>query len=44
MSGGPITGAYTIRHPDRVKRVFLMNTLFGYGGTRPPAEKTPWFQ
>ncbi len=42
--GGPITGAYTIRHPDRVKRVFLMNTLFGYGGTTPPAEKTPWFQ
>ena len=30
--GGPITGAYTIRHPERVKRVALMNTLFGYGG------------
>ncbi len=42
--GGPITGAYTIRHPDRVKRLFLMNTLFGYGGATPPAEKTPWFQ
>jgi haloalkane dehalogenase len=42
--GGPITGAYTIRHPDRVKRVFLMNTLFGYGGATPPTEKTPWFQ
>ena len=38
--GGPITGAYTIRHPERVKRVFLMNTLFGYGGATPPAEKT----
>ena len=42
--GGPITGAYTIRHPDRVRRLFLMNTLFGYGGATPPAEKTPWFQ
>ena len=42
--GGPITGAYTIRHPHRVKRLFLMNTLFGYGGAAPPAQKTPWFQ
>jgi haloalkane dehalogenase len=42
--GGPITGAYTIRHPERVKRLFLMNTLFGYGGATPPEEKTPWFQ
>ena len=42
--GGPITGAYAIRHPERVKRLFLMNTLFGYGGATPPPEKTPWFQ
>ena len=42
--GGPITGAYTIRHPDRVKRLFLMNTLFGYGGATPPEEKTRWFK
>jgi len=42
--GGPITGAYTIRHPERVKRVVLMNTLFGYGGGQAGAEKTPWFQ
>ena len=42
--GGPITGAYAIRHPERVKRLFLMNTLFGYGGATPPEEKTPWFQ
>ena len=42
--GGPITGAYTIRHPERVKRLFLMNTLFGYGGATPPEGKTPWFQ
>ncbi len=42
--GGPITGAYTIRYPERVKRVALMNTLFGYGA--PPANPEPseWFQ
>ena len=39
-----MTGAYTIRHPERVKRVFLMNTLFGYGGGSAGPEKTPWFQ
>lgn len=42
--GGPITGAYAIRHPQRVKRIFLMNTLLGYGGTTPPAGRTPWFE
>lgn len=30
--GGPIGGAYTVRHLDRVKRLCLMNTLLGYGG------------
>ncbi|MEZ4887825.1 MAG: alpha/beta fold hydrolase [Chitinophagales bacterium] len=29
--GGPIAGACTIRHPERVKRLCLMNTMFGYG-------------
>jgi haloalkane dehalogenase len=42
--GGPITGAFAIRHPERVKRLFLMNTLFGYGGAKPPGVKSPWFQ
>jgi pimeloyl-ACP methyl ester carboxylesterase len=42
--GGPITGAYTIRNPDRVKRLVLMNTLFGYGGTAPTGERTAWFE
>ena len=42
--GGPITGAYTIRHPERVKRLFLMNTMFGYGGAAPSGDKTEWFQ
>lgn len=41
--GGPITGAYALRHPERVKRIAMMNTLFGYGGTTPPAERSPWF-
>lgn len=42
--GGPMTGVYSLRHPERVKRLFLMNTLFGYGGATRPPEKTPWFQ
>ena len=42
--GGPITGAYTIRHPERVKRVALMNTLFGYGGTPVNPEPSNWFK
>ena len=42
--GGPITGAYTIRNPRRVKRVVLMNTLFGYGGVTVNEERSPWFQ
>ena len=41
--GGPITGAYTIRNPQRVKRVVLMNTLFGYGGVTVNEERSPWF-
>ncbi len=42
--GGPITGAYTIRNPDRVKRVALMNTLFAYGGEAPNPEPSNWFK
>lgn len=42
--GGPITGAFTIRHPERVKRLVLMNTLLGYGGARINTERTPWFE
>lgn len=42
--GGPMGGAYVLRNPDRVKRVFLMNTLFGYGGGQQPDRKTPWFR
>ena len=42
--GGPMTGAYAIRNPSRVKRMVLMNTLFGYGGVEPNPEPTPWFK
>ena len=42
--GGPITGAYTIRYPERVKRVALINTLFGDGGNVQNPHKTPWFE
>ncbi|MGI9327940.1 MAG: alpha/beta fold hydrolase [Pseudomonadales bacterium] len=42
--GGPITGAYAIRYPERVKRVVLMNTLFAYGATPVNPEPSQWFQ
>ncbi len=41
--GGPIAGAYTVRHPDRVKRLCLMNTILGYGGGGD-VSASPWFQ
>lgn len=52
--GGPMAGAYTLRHPDKVKRICMMNTMMGYGFAVkdiPPAEPKPpslhessWFQ
>ncbi len=52
--GGPIMGAYTVRHPQCVARLCLMNTMLGYGAAvadaPPPATKPPkltssrWFQ
>jgi haloalkane dehalogenase len=41
--GGPIGAAYTLRHPERVKRLFLLNTLSGYGRASP-TQLTPWFK
>src|SRR5258708_19451408 len=41
--GGPIGAAYALRYPDRVKRLFLLNTLTGYGRAKPSG-LTPWFQ
>ena len=42
--GGPMMGAYTARNPTRVRRLFLMNTVLGYGGGQSAHGKTPWFQ
>jgi len=52
--GGPITGAYTLRYPDKVKRICMMNTMMGYGfavrdlpkpKVKPPSlQESPWFQ
>ncbi|HEX3035235.1 MAG TPA: alpha/beta fold hydrolase [Thermodesulfobacteriota bacterium] len=47
--GGPVCGAYTIRHPERVKRFCLMNTLLSYSPfvkdapKLPPLHTSPWF-
>jgi pimeloyl-ACP methyl ester carboxylesterase len=41
--GGFIGTAYSVRHPDRIKRIFLLNTMSGYGRI-PFKELTPWFQ
>ena len=46
--GGPIAGAYTVRHPDRVKRLCLMNAACGYGivgrDDLPPLTGSRWFR
>lgn len=46
--GGPIGTAYTVRHPERVKRLFLANTLAGYGQVSDPdvpqINSSPWFR
>lgn len=46
--GGVMAGAYTVRHPDRVKRLCLMNTVCGYGMAGredlPPIQGSRWFR
>lgn len=47
--GGPIGGAYTLLHPDRVSRLCLMNTvipvpLAGAEQLMPRVFDSPWFQ
>jgi len=46
--GGVMAGAYTVRHPERVKRLCLMNTLCGYGmagrDDLPPIRESRWFR
>ncbi len=40
--GGPILAAYTVRHPERVGRICLMNSLCGYGAAvAPPGAPKP---
>jgi haloalkane dehalogenase len=47
--GGPISSAFTVRHPERVKRLCLMNTLLGYSPfvknapKLPALHTSPWF-
>jgi cis-3-alkyl-4-acyloxetan-2-one decarboxylase len=46
--GGVMAGAYTVRHPDRVKRLCLMNTVCGYGAAGrddlPAVTSSRWFE
>jgi haloalkane dehalogenase len=44
--GGPIGGAYTLLHPERVKRLCLMNTAvtFPTGDLIAKLVTSPWFQ
>ena len=45
--GGPIATAYTVRHPERVKRIVFANTLAGYGrvddASVTPTSESRWF-
>ena len=45
--GGPIGTAYTVRYPERVKRLVYMNTVAGYGSVSDsvtPISESPWFK
>jgi cis-3-alkyl-4-acyloxetan-2-one decarboxylase len=46
--GGLMAAAYTVRHPDRVKRLCLMNAVCGYGTVGrddlPPVNQSRWFR
>ena len=51
--GGPILGSYALRHPDRVKRLCMMNTMLGFSAAVPgsssadksitPLHESEWF-
>ena len=44
--GGPIGGCYTALHPERVKRLYLLNTVVPLMAPPPlpdEPERTPWF-
>lgn len=46
--GGVMAGAFTVRHPDRVKRLCLMSTVCGYGAAGrddlPAVTSSRWFE
>ena len=42
--GGPIMGAYTLKNTQRVKGLFLINTLFGYSKVKQSKKLMPWFK
>jgi pimeloyl-ACP methyl ester carboxylesterase len=46
--GGPIATQYTVRHPERVTRLFLANTVAGYGTAGrtdlPRMQDSRWFR
>jgi haloalkane dehalogenase len=46
--GGPIATQYTVRHPDRVRRLFYANSLAGYGAAGrkdlPRLQDSRWFR
>ncbi|MEM9713662.1 MAG: alpha/beta fold hydrolase [Actinomycetota bacterium] len=46
--GGPIGTGYAVRHPDRVRRLFLANTVAGYGQVTDPdvpqISDSAWFR
>ena len=45
--GGPIGTAFTVRHPEKVKRLVYMNTVAGYGVVSEsvtPINHSPWFK
>lgn len=52
--GGPIAAAFTVRHPERVRRLCLMNSILGYANATAESERahlvkppkitnSPWF-
>ena len=46
--GGPIATQYTVRHPERVRRLFYANSLAGYGAAGrkdlPRLQDSRWFR
>ena len=45
--GGPIGTAFTVRHPEKVKRLVYINTVAGYGVVSEsvtPINQSPWFK